>query len=317
MGPLVLCFGVVDEADIIGDFIEYHLRLGVDAFVATDVGSTDGTLDVLSQYERSGKLHLTRFQDPARAAMHTDWPSATVATARERYRAEWCLFADADEFWVIPNGDARAYLAEALSQTIIFPRYNMIPNRDRGSDQIGDFRTFDLVTRRPLEFLYDLDHCDTPEGVEKLRIGYPPDILRFLAPKAAGRTETIRSVAAGWHDVISIDPAASRHREQTGYVAHFPVRSLAQFRQKARLVARYMEINPPGGPRPFSRHWVRLALLHRHGLIDGEFARQMLDDEEIVARLSEHVLDRDPTVARRLSELKSQTSSARTVATGL
>jgi hypothetical protein len=304
MGPLVFCFGVVDEADIIGDFIEYHLRLGVDAFVATDVGSTDGTLDVLSRYERSGKLHLTRFQDPTVHAQRGGWQTAMVATAKELYRAEWCLFGDPDEFWVMPNGDARAYLARASSPIITFPRYNMIPNRESGSRRIGDFRTFELVVRRPLEFLYDLDRSETAEGLERLLRGYAPDILRFLAPKAAARADTIRSVSLGYHDVIPIDPTASRHREQTGYIAHFPVRSLTQFCQKAQLVARFIEINPPGS-LPFSRHWVRLALLHRHGLIYEEFARQVLDDEEIMTGLSERIIDRDPTVATRLSKLNT------------
>ncbi len=59
-GPVVLCFGVVDEADIVRDFIEYHAGLGIERFVATDAGSTNGTLDVLGEYERSGRLHLTR-----------------------------------------------------------------------------------------------------------------------------------------------------------------------------------------------------------------------------------------------------------------
>ena len=51
-GPIVLCFGIVDEVDIIRDFLEYHLSLGVERFVAIDVGSTDGTVEILADYER-------------------------------------------------------------------------------------------------------------------------------------------------------------------------------------------------------------------------------------------------------------------------
>jgi hypothetical protein len=305
MGAIVFCFGVVDEADIIGDFIEYHLRIGVDAFVATDVGSTDGTLDILSRYERSGRLHLTRFQDPAANAERGAWQTAMVAMARERYEAEWCLFGDPDEFWVMPGNDARAYLATAPSPVVIFPRYNMVPHWDSGLNRIADFHTFDLVARRPLEFLYDLSHYDTPRGLEQLRCGYAPDILRFVAPKAAARAETIRSVTGGCHDVTSVDPTTPRHRELKGYMAHFPVRSLTQWRRKAELVARFMEMNPPNSA-PFSRHWVRLALLQQNGLIDDEFARQVLGHNDIIQRLSEGVLERDGTMARLFGELMSE-----------
>jgi len=53
-GPIVLCFGVVDEADIVRDFLDYHLSLGIERFVATDTGSTDGTLDILAEYDGRG-----------------------------------------------------------------------------------------------------------------------------------------------------------------------------------------------------------------------------------------------------------------------
>jgi hypothetical protein len=45
---ITLCFGVIDEVDLISHFIDYHLELGIDTFIGTDVGSTDGTLDILS-----------------------------------------------------------------------------------------------------------------------------------------------------------------------------------------------------------------------------------------------------------------------------
>ncbi len=86
-GPIVVCFGIVDEADIVKDFLDYHLSLGIEYFVATDVGSTDGTLDILSAYERSGRLHLTRLADPSVRAERRDWLSVMAVRARETYNA--------------------------------------------------------------------------------------------------------------------------------------------------------------------------------------------------------------------------------------
>jgi glycosyltransferase involved in cell wall biosynthesis len=131
---IVLCFGVIDEADIVERFLAYHLSIGIDAFVAVDVGSTDGTLDLLSRHERAGYLHHFR--------ANGEWNWLLIRMARERYDAEWCLFGDADEFWIFPDGDARAYLGSAPSGIVLFPRYNVLPLRDAVSGSIAHFSNF-------------------------------------------------------------------------------------------------------------------------------------------------------------------------------
>lgn len=307
MGAIVHCFGVVDEADIISDFLEYHLWLGVDVFVAVDLGSTDGTLDILRRYARSGRLHLTEYQDHTAEEERRGWWTAMVNAAKRSYGAEWCFFCDVDEFLVIPGGDVRAYLAAAPSPIIIFSRFNVVPRRESGSDRIADFRTFDLIVRRPLEFLYDLKLCDTQAGVAQLATGYPPDILRFLASKVAARADTIASLIDG-HDVVPVDSGTPRHHEQVGYIAHFQTRSLAQWRKKARLVAGYVKVN--ASKFSFGRTWIRLAALHRHGLIDRDFAREVLGDDEIALRMRQGVIERDARLAQRLAELTRQPGEA-------
>ena len=228
-----------------------------------------------------------------------------IATARRYYQAEWCLLGDPDEFWVMPGGDAHAYLATVASPIVVFPRFNMVPRREQGSDRIAAFRTFDLIVRRPLEFLYDLSDRDTPAAVQQLATGYPPDILRFLAPKIAARADAIGSIVRGI-DVTPADPDAPRHREQVGYIAHFQTRSLAQWREKARRVTRYVKVND--SKFFFGRTWQRLAALQQHGLIDKDFAREVLGEDEIAARLQEGVIERDATVAQRLTKLAAGAS---------
>ena len=223
-GPIIVCFAVVDEVDIIEYFIEYHLALGVDGFVATDVGSTDGTLDILDRYARRGCLHLLREADPAASRAGYDG-YVMIEAAKEVYRADWCLCCDADEFWVFDRQDARGYFASAPSPLVTFPRYNMVPSRDARSGRLLHFTEFSLLARQPLDFIYDCRRLDRRETVDALFSGYPPEILRRDAPKVAVRPETIRSLGAGFHDVVPIDSAISRHDEGFGYIAHFPVRS--------------------------------------------------------------------------------------------
>jgi hypothetical protein len=298
-----MCFGIVDEADIVRDFIEYHASLGIDRFVATDVGSTDGTLDILSEYERSGRLHLTRYENPSVRAEERDWLTAAAVCAREEFGASWCVFADPDEFWVFPTGDARSYFERAPAPIAIFPRYNMLPVPGRQIGEAAHHRNFDLVVRRPLEFLYDLSRLDRPDGIDWTLVAHPPDILRFIAPKVAARAEIIGRVQSGFHDVIATDPAARRHLETEGYVGHFQIRGSQRYANKARLVADYIAANPPTVDRESSRHWVRLAALHRHGLIGAEYARQILGPDEIAEWQRRGVVEQDRRIAERLGSL--------------
>jgi hypothetical protein len=307
-GPVVLCFGIVDEADIVEDFLEYHLSLGIDGFVAVDVGSTDGTLDILSRYERSGRLHLTRRSDPTAHGQH--WLGALTAHARDTFHASWCLFCDPDEFWVFPEGDAPTYLATAPAPIVSFPRYNLLPTTLAETGETAHYRNFDLVVRRPLEFLYDLQRLGEPGGVEWMLNAHPPDILRFIGPKVLVRADVIRAIKPGFHDVEAFDPASPRHRETRGYIGHFQVRDAARFTNKARRVADFIAVNPPHTNAATSRHWVRLAALYRSGLVGAEYDRQILGPEAIAACLREGVIERDPRVAARLARLNPPTAAA-------
>jgi Glycosyl transferase family 2 len=302
-GSIVLGFGTVDDEDIVEYFVEYHRSIGVDAFVCVDVGSTDRTLDILARYERAGYLHLTRRQNPQTGGgYHTkEWSFYDgVVTARERYNAQWCLFGDVDEFWVFPDNDAAAYFSSAPGSIVTFPRYNMLPTREPATDALLHFSRFTMLVRRPVEFTYDISPQGEPPDPRQLLDGYPPDILRAVLPKVAARTNVIQSISRGFHDVTPIDPATPRHRETAGYIAHFPVRSLPQFRRKMELVARF--VDRPENPQD-SAHWTRLAALYKQGLVSAEFVRQAPSYADVEALVREGVLESDDTIARRLAEL--------------
>jgi Glycosyl transferase family 2 len=303
--PIVLCFGTLDDDDVVEQFVEYHLSCGIDAFVATDVGSTDRTLDILERYEASGRLHLTRLQNPEIGDVERDWGSAMIPLATRHFGAGTCVFADADEFWVFPNMDAHAYFSSASPKIAVFPRYNVLPTRDARSGDVAHFTTFDLAVRRPLEVRYDISQRDTAEGLRHLLHGYPPEILRSVLPKVAATADAISSVCVGYHDVVSLRPDVPRLHETVGYVAHYPARSFDQWRRKAEHVARFTEKNSPDDYQYTSAHWVRLCALLKAGRIDEDFNRQILSDSEIDLRLAEGVLKRDDAIARRFADLSS------------
>ncbi|HTU82642.1 MAG TPA: glycosyltransferase family 2 protein [Candidatus Acidoferrales bacterium] len=302
-GPIVMCFGSLDDDDIVEAFLEYHLGIGVDAFVANDVGSTDGTLAILERYERDGRLHLRRLSHPE--LQHHDTPEWTKLheTARNAFGAAWCLYADSDEFWAFPGGDARAYLENAEAEIVKFPRLNFLPERDPDSGEVLPFTKFTAVVRRPLSFFYDVLGAGEPGGARRLLEGYPPDVLRILAPKLAARADAIESVTPGFHDAAAIDDAVSAIVETNGYIGHFQVRSLAQAWTKMQAVSRFVDHHPPETSPYSSLHWVRLSALFKAGLVEAEFDRQFLSQAEIAALVRDGVVARDDTISRRLSAL--------------
>jgi hypothetical protein len=315
-GPVVLCFAIIDEADVVERFLDYHLSLGVDAFVGTDLGSTDGTLEALKKYERQGVLALTRLASPELYDEHDGAEWATTAGAA--FGAQWCLFADPDEFLVLPNHDVADYLSSVPAAIVSLPRYNVVPERGL-TGGVKHFSDFSLLVRRPLEFFYDLQLTEDPDTryapsydatVRTLLSGYAPEILRAVLPKMVARTNVIKATIPGFHDVIPHDPATSSHREDRAYVAHLPFRSLAQFQKKARLVHDCIERTPPEfAGVAVGAHWVRLNALYRHNLVKEEFERQLLSESQIEAYLRKGILERDETLSLRLRGLAPASQS--------
>ncbi len=96
-----------NEADVIEANIAYHLGAGVDFVVATDNGSTDGTLEILERHEREGVLHLIR--EPSTDFRQGAWVTRMARLAADR-GADWVINADADEFWWPRAGNLKEVL---------------------------------------------------------------------------------------------------------------------------------------------------------------------------------------------------------------
>ena len=106
---LALTLLAKNEADVIDANVAYHLAAGIDFVVATDNGSTDGTLEILEGYERRGVLELIR--EPSFDFQQGEWVTRMARLAAER-GADWVINADADEFWWPRAGN----LKEALER---------------------------------------------------------------------------------------------------------------------------------------------------------------------------------------------------------
>ncbi len=85
--PLVMTLLVRDEADIVRQNIEFHLARGVDHIIATDNGSTDGTTQILDEYQRAGCLSL--IHEPSNDFQQVAWVNRMVDAAKDKFGAAW------------------------------------------------------------------------------------------------------------------------------------------------------------------------------------------------------------------------------------
>lgn len=107
---LVMTYVVRDEVDVMEANLRFHAAQGVDFFVATDNGSTDGTLEVLERYRDAGRLHL--IQEPADDyhELQAEWITRMARLAATDFGADWVINDDADEFWWPVSGTVSSSL---------------------------------------------------------------------------------------------------------------------------------------------------------------------------------------------------------------
>src|ERR1700694_368249 len=97
---------VRNEIDIIEPNLRYHLATVLDEAIVVDNGSTDGTLELVTQL--AGELPLTVSSEPGG---YTQSELVTrMARQASRLGADWVLPVDADEFWTGEGQSMRGVL---------------------------------------------------------------------------------------------------------------------------------------------------------------------------------------------------------------
>jgi Glycosyl transferase family 2 len=230
---LVMAMKVRDEDDVLEDNLRYHRAQGVDHFIVTDNGSTDGTLDILRRHEAAGVLKLIEepSTDDFRDQAHW-WVTRMARLAATELEADWVVHADADEFWSPVTGTLKEALAEIPDAygVVLAPRPEFVARPD------GPGPFWERLTVR--------------EAHSRLR------------PKTAHRAEPDVVLHRGAHDVdIERDESGVRHSGRAvmravktkraadedrlvwapmwpARVLHFPLRSFEQYRRKVEVTLR-------------------------------------------------------------------------------
>lgn len=248
---------VRDEADIIRRWVDYHVAQGVDVIIVTDNASTDGTTEILAEFEAAGTIVL--HHDPEHRKQQGAVVTRMAREAATVHGADWVVNADADEF-LIPR-DRSLRLADVFARL------------DAG---LGSFSV-------PVVNMVGPVALDGP-GIDRLvwRDERTNDELRAVGVLAQPTTNAVHvadadvTVAQGNH-VVSIASTGAPAQGLELEVLHLPWRSWTQFRRKVESAGLGYLASPHLTPSP-----------NHHGMRD---YRRLLDGTLLSYYAARHVTD--------------------------
>lgn len=240
--------GVKDEVELIAASMAHLRRIGVDHIAVADYGSTDGTLDVLTDELAHGDVSLTHV-DPDRVVDYAT-ASAHDLQLAQATGADWVILLDADEFWIPASGSLRTCAALGLADVVSVDRFN--------------------VAVTPQHLLMPLDLTPAHYGSLQLLTRRVPDFKAFVeahpfepfvtvvpGPKVVARRAVMRGVTPGGHDVLHDPHAARRAVAHDLIVAHVAFSSLRRFERKVANIRHELVRHPRMFEGTCAWHWRR------------------------------------------------------------
>ena len=251
---LVMTLLARDEADIVEQWLAFHLNAGVDLVIATDNRSQDGTTDVLERYARDGHVHL--IHEPAEGLKQDEWVTRMARLAATDFGADWVINSDADEFWWPRGSSLRDVLAA------VPPRYGTVGAFLRMFvPRPGDEDPFERMTVRFSALAPINDPASLYKPIRKVIHRAHPEIR----------------VTRGNHALID-SPFAPLRGWYPVEVFHFPLRSLEQTTHKAALQGTAFEKHIA---RPPTAYHANMFEALRSGRIDEYYSSLLVGDDEV------------------------------------
>jgi glycosyltransferase involved in cell wall biosynthesis len=256
---------VVDEVELIERAIHHLRAIGVDLIIACDLGSTDGTYEIMERYRSDDDFWLFRLTEEGEQ-YDSDWIRANVALVKSA-GIDWVLFLDADEFWIPRGGSLKALPFLEEFDVLSVDRFNvplgvngpMMPSR-LVPEHYDDL----LVIAKPVED--PRAHLAQNPGDAWIRM--------WQDPKVMFRPERIISLAVGAHDVFPCDLTPLRRTRPSDLVViHLPFTTQKRFARKIDNIRRALgdihnydfDYDAPAW------HWRRWVAMAQQGRIGEEF----------------------------------------------
>jgi glycosyltransferase involved in cell wall biosynthesis len=280
---LIMTLLVRNEEDIIRENLEFHLSQGVDHVIVTDNNSTDGTVEVLQQYEGDGRVTvLFEHRDDHSQGR---WVTRMARLAVCEYGADWLINNDADEFWWPRRGTLKSTLEAMPAEVGVLAvgRSNFPPV----AEESGPFYRR-LVLR---------------ESISRNSLGKP------LPPKVCHRCYPDVEVRDGNHGISTEFPAAGAATDAIE-ILHFPMRTYRQFESKIRLGGAALNRNKSLA-QGIGRTWRYLYGEYRAGRLGDYYRSQMVDAQAVRAGLRDGSLVEDHRLRQYLERLPAMSPAGR------
>lgn len=127
---LVMTLLVKDEEDILEANLLFHKAMGVDCFIVTDNNSTDHTPNIIQKYQQKGWI-VEAIEEKATDYAQKKWVDRMIMKAKEDYKADWIINADADELWYAPSGNLKTELKTTRSNVLNCRIKDVYPEEDK------------------------------------------------------------------------------------------------------------------------------------------------------------------------------------------
>lgn len=243
---LVMTLLVKNEEEKLAHNLEFHHRMGVDAFIVTDNNSTDSTPDIIRRYREKGWI-VDAIEEKGTDYQQKKWVDRMIQLARHKHRADWIINADADEFWYAPSGSLKTEMRHTRCRTLRCKVREMYPEQDK------PFHQWTKCT-------------GTVPSIEDYGLSTYCMFLR-KTEKVAHRSDGYLQIAMGNHRAKMLP---NRKGESEIVVYHYNIGTQQQFVQKMINGGRQLEQrrSKHGG-----RHWRYFYQLYKEGRLEQEYER--------------------------------------------
>ena len=244
---LIMTLLVKNEEDMIARNLEFHKKMGVDQFIVTDNNSSDNTLSILNTYKEKGWI-LDIIEETSTGYQQKKWVDRMICLAKNKYKADWVINADADEFWYARSGSLKTELATTRANVLRCPWQNMFPEEGK------PYWEWSQYVRPVQDFsLYDLS---------------PYAIYSKQNKKVAHRTAGYLQISMGNHKVAMFPRLVEWSQDIVIY--HFTIRGRQQFIDKMIQGGKELEQNPK---KHVGTHWRYFYELYQQNRLSEEYDR--------------------------------------------
>jgi hypothetical protein len=268
---IVALIGLIDEADCIGECIDHHLAIGFDKIFVTDLGSLDGSLEIVKSFEKSGRVKLLF---GSQNLLEDQWPRRMLRHAIEDIHPDFIAHIDPDEFWLPSRRNIKCLKDLESADILTVTRYNAAQSKES------------LTTDRNLR---SEDMLQQLVYVERLPLAaecppLTPLYAASIGPKVMHKGVDLE-VGLGWHNVNALNMSAPIKPEDV-VILHYPLTSYKRFENKVNNIMGYFEANPHLPPA-LAWHWRRMVKAAVDGELQQEWEAQSLTNAEIELQLQQ------------------------------